>query len=121
MKVIRLEDPKGGLADYNRAIQLNPNNSSLLYFRGITKIDLLHDTAGGMADLDRAIKLDPNDALAHRARASRKYHLLKDRAGAIAELKQANKLYQQQGNAKDTEDTAKLLKYWEQADKTSGS
>jgi hypothetical protein len=74
-----------------------------------------------MADLDRAIKLDSNEPLIRLARATHKYRLLRDRAGAIAELKQANKLYQQQGKVKETEDTAKLLKHWEQADKNSDS
>jgi tetratricopeptide (TPR) repeat protein len=121
LKVIKLEDPKGGLADYNSAAKIDPNNAFNMYLRGITKTDILHDTAGGMADLDRAAKLEPNDPIVYDVRGSRKYDLLKDRTGAIADLKQANKLYKQQGNIQAAENIDKVLKEWQQTDRKSDS
>jgi tetratricopeptide (TPR) repeat protein len=48
------------IADYNQAIQLNPNDATALYWRGKIK-QLKGDTSGGDADIAAAKKIDPNN------------------------------------------------------------
>ena len=52
------------LADYDRAIQLNPNNAIAYYNRGLAKY-ALGKNQEAIADYDLAIKLDSNHAIAY--------------------------------------------------------
>jgi tetratricopeptide (TPR) repeat protein len=96
--MMKLKDVQGALADFNKAIQLDPNYNPAYYNRGVLKDDRLQDVQGALADYNRAIQLDPNLAIAYRSRASLKYQRLADKEGAIADLQQAAKLYEKQGN-----------------------
>jgi tetratricopeptide (TPR) repeat protein len=48
------------LADYDRAISLDPNLAAAYFVRGLLKRDLLDDVSGAANDYDLAIALDPN-------------------------------------------------------------
>ena len=71
------------LADYDRAIQLNPNNAIAYYNRGVVKY-ALGKNQDAIADYDRAIQLDSNYAIAYFGRGSAKSVLGKNQE-AIAD------------------------------------
>ena len=48
---------QGGLADYNRAIQVNPNYIYAYINRGVLKYNRLRDRAGGVTDMQQAAKM----------------------------------------------------------------
>jgi tetratricopeptide (TPR) repeat protein len=51
------QDYQGSLADYNRAISLDPNNALAYGSRGLLKANKLNDRSGGVADLQKAARL----------------------------------------------------------------
>lgn len=65
-------DLDGAIADYNRAIGLNPQNANTYINRGVAK-RVKGDFNGAMADYNRAIELNPQNAGAyvHRGEAKR--------------------------------------------------
>ncbi len=83
-------DYYGAIADYSKAIELAPNNSSAYNNRGVAK-DNLKDDYGAIADYSKAIELNPDYALAYKNRGSTKYEL-KDYYGAIADCSKAIEL-----------------------------
>ena len=54
----KLDDYHGAIADYDLAIELNPDDAEAYIFRGIAKRGL-GDHDGYEADRKRAIELDP--------------------------------------------------------------
>jgi serine/threonine protein kinase len=71
LKAQKLHDIQGAIADFNRAIDLNPTVAKVAvayYNRGTLKNDELNDTKGALADLDRAIEIDTNYANAYHQR-----------------------------------------------------
>jgi tetratricopeptide (TPR) repeat protein len=77
-------DYYGALADYNRAIQLNPTYAKYYVDRGSLKHSPLDDLSGAMADYNKAIKLDPRFSLAYCNRSQLK-RKLNDFTGAVAD------------------------------------
>ena len=57
-------DGKGALANYNKAIELNPKNSEAYYKRGLLK-EALIDEKGAVEDFTKAIALDPKNIEAY--------------------------------------------------------
>jgi tetratricopeptide (TPR) repeat protein len=57
------------LADYNRAIQIDPITTSGYVSRGIMKAVKLNDTPGALTDYNRAIQINPNLAEAYSNRS----------------------------------------------------
>jgi tetratricopeptide (TPR) repeat protein len=51
------KDFQGSLTDFNRAIQINPNNGEFYHKRAILKLYHLNDHSGGMKDLKQSAKL----------------------------------------------------------------
>jgi tetratricopeptide (TPR) repeat protein len=86
------QDYRGALAEYNRAIQLNPNYAIAYYHRGFLKENKLGDSQGAVADYNRAIQLNPNDAIAHYNRGSLKEYKLGNSQGALADFNRAIQL-----------------------------
>jgi tetratricopeptide (TPR) repeat protein len=86
------QDYRGALAEYDRAIQLDPNYAIAYNYRGILKEHKLSDSQGALAEYNRAIQLDPNLALAYNNRGSLKYKKLGDSQGALADYNRAIQL-----------------------------
>jgi Flp pilus assembly protein TadD len=59
-----LEDDRGAIDDYSKAIELNPNDADAYVNRGLGKARL-EDYRGAIADFTKAIKLNPNVAVAY--------------------------------------------------------
>jgi len=80
------------LADYNRAIEVNPSeaitylNRSFLYIK-------MNNYSDAINDLDTAIKLQPNSAVMYTKRGLAKY-VSQDSHGALYDINQAIKLNQ---------------------------
>ncbi len=64
----------GALADFDKAIELNPKNATFYYNRGALK-DRLEDTKGAIEDYNNVIALDSNNAWAYSNRGYAKYKL----------------------------------------------
>jgi tetratricopeptide (TPR) repeat protein len=75
-------DLDGAIADYNRAIELDPGVTRAYNNRGLAKYKK-GDIDGAMADYNRAIELDPKPAYSYVNRASVKGRK-GDLVGAIA-------------------------------------
>lgn len=63
----KAKDYDGAIADYTKAIELNPNNANTFINRAIGKVGL-KDYDGAIADYTKAIELNPNDAIAYYSR-----------------------------------------------------
>ena len=87
------KDDYGAIADYTKAIELDPNYTLAYSNRGVSKADL-NDYYGAIADYTKAIELDPNYSNAYTNRGINKENL-GDLNGACADWKKAARL----GNA----------------------
>ena len=85
-----LNDYNGAIADYTKAIELDPNNSNAYINRGIVKNDL-KDYYGAIFDYTKAIELDPNNSIAYYNRGFSKL-FLKDAFGACQDARSAKSL-----------------------------
>jgi lipoprotein NlpI len=83
-------DFEGAIADYNRAIELDPKYAAAYSNRGNAK-QAKGDLDGAIADCNRAIELDPKDAMAHKNRGVAKKSK-GDLKGAIADYTRAIEL-----------------------------
>ena len=80
-------DYAAAIANYDRAIALDPDDPEAYHSRGIAKTEQ-GDYAGAIADYDRAIALDPDGAAAYHNRGVTKAEQ-GDYAGAIADYDRA--------------------------------
>ena len=60
-------DIDGAIADYTRALELEPNDAAVFFGRGAAR-QKKNDLEGALADYTKAIELDPSHALAHASR-----------------------------------------------------
>jgi tetratricopeptide (TPR) repeat protein len=81
-------DLKGAMADFDKALKINPNDSNAYINRAYAK-RLKKDPAGAIADYTRAIELDPKSADAYYNRGNVKAMDKKDFDGAIADYNHA--------------------------------
>tara|TARA_R110001599_G_scaffold353664_2_gene594917 strand:+ start:2755 stop:4434 length:1680 start_codon:yes stop_codon:yes gene_type:complete len=81
------KDYNGAIADYNKAIELKPDDAGCYVLRGVSKAEL-KDYYGAIADYTKAIELDPQFNLAYYDRGVSKAKL-KDYYGAIADYTKA--------------------------------
>ncbi len=102
-------DQDGAIADYDKAIGLNPDYADAYINCGTVKI-LKGDLEGALADFDKAIELNPDYAGAYNNRGNAKLHK-GDQDGAIADYDKTIKLnpdyvkaYINRGNAKSDKD-----------------
>ncbi len=86
----RKDDLDGAIADFDRAIELDPRNAVAYYNRGHAKW-VRKDTAAALADCSRAIELDPKCPEAYFERGTLRGRI-KDSDGAIADLTRAIEL-----------------------------
>jgi tetratricopeptide (TPR) repeat protein len=99
-------DYRGALAEYDRIIQLQPNNAIAYNYRGVLK-EKIQDLQGGLADYNRAISIDANYGEAYSNRGTLKASKLQDIQGALADYDLAIELnpkdapaYSNRGNLK---------------------
>jgi tetratricopeptide (TPR) repeat protein len=83
-------DGTGALTNYDRVIELNPNNPKAYFDRGLHR-KKLGDRQGAIKDLDEAIRLDPKEADAYRSRGDIR-HSLGDNLGAIKDYDESVRL-----------------------------
>jgi tetratricopeptide (TPR) repeat protein len=86
------QDYRGAVADYDRAILIDPNYAKAYSYRGFVKAGQLQDYRGGLTDLNRAIQLDPKLADAYMNRGQLKEQALHDVRGGLADYNLAIKL-----------------------------
>ena len=84
------QDYYGAIADYTKAIELNPNYHYAYKRRGISK-NYLEDYYGAIADYTKAIEIDPDFDYAYGSRANAK-RALGDSNGYCADMKEAARL-----------------------------
>ena len=80
-------DYYGAIADYTKAIELNPDYASAYYNRGLAK-SKIEDYYGAIADYTKAIEINPNYTNAYSSRGISKEDL-GDLDGACSDWKQA--------------------------------
>ena len=83
----RKGDLRGAIADYTKAIEIDPNYANAYVDRGVAKDDL-EDYYGAIADYTKVIEIDPNEAKAYYNRGNSKGNL-EDYKGAIADYTKA--------------------------------
>ena len=83
----RLRDYQAAIADYSKAIEINPQLAPAYYNRGFAK-DELEDYQGAIADLNKAIEINPQLGLAYANRGLVKYKL-GDKNGFCSDAKKA--------------------------------
>jgi tetratricopeptide (TPR) repeat protein len=86
-----LQDYKGAIADFTKAIELKPEDASAYCDRGEAKIGL-QDYKGAIADYTKTIEIFPKFAWAYYVRGNAKGKL-QDTRGAIADFTMAIELY----------------------------
>jgi serine/threonine protein kinase len=101
-------DYRGALAEYDRAIELKPEDSNLYNNRGLLKHEKLEDYPGALADYDQAIKFDDNSAIAYENRGFLKHQKLDDPQGALADYDRSIKI---DDNSAIAHNNRGLLKY----------
>jgi tetratricopeptide (TPR) repeat protein len=83
----KAKDYYGAIADYTKAIEIDPTAVTAYFNRGVSKSDL-KDYYGAIADFTKAIELNPNDANAYAKRGVSKENL-GDLNGACVDWKKA--------------------------------
>ncbi|MEG4318693.1 MULTISPECIES: tetratricopeptide repeat protein [unclassified Microcoleus] len=98
-------DYQGAIADYNQALQINPNYAKAYQNRGVAR-RRLGENQGAIGDYNQALRIDPNFALAYSNRGNARRGL-GDNQGAIADYNQALRInpnfaeaYYNRGNAR---------------------
>ena len=84
------KDYYGAIADYTKAIEINPNYFLAYYSRGIIKYNQ-KDDLGAIADFTEAIELEPNNGLGYLRRGTSKFYL-NDMDGACQDARKAKEL-----------------------------
>jgi len=79
------KDYKGAIADFTKAVTLNPKNATAFYYRGSCKQNL-QEYKAAVEDYTKAIKLKPAYSIAYTNRARSKYISL-EYAGTPADYK----------------------------------
>ena len=85
-----LGDYEGAIADYDKAIKINPDSDAAYNNRAHSK-NVLGDHKGAMADCDKAIKINPNSDATYNNRGNAK-NALGDHKGAMADCDEAIKI-----------------------------
>ena len=78
---------QGAIADWNKAIEINPQDALAYYNRGLAKYDL-GDYQGAIVDYDKAIEIKPQSALTFKNRGVSR-ELVNDLEGACRDWRKA--------------------------------
>jgi tetratricopeptide (TPR) repeat protein len=92
----RLGDRQGALADYNRAIDLEPNFTTAYLHRGLFRANRLNFPLGAFLDYNRAVELDPTYVKAYLNRGILRCSKMNDADIGMGDLRQAARLARQQ-------------------------
>jgi tetratricopeptide (TPR) repeat protein len=92
----QLGDRQGALADYNRAIDLEPNFTTAYLHRGLFRANRLNFSLGAFLDYNRAIELDPTYVKAYLNRGILRCSKMNDAYIGLGDLRQAAQLARQQ-------------------------
>lgn len=84
------ENYKGAIADFNQALEINPNDAQAYHNRGIARFKL-GETQGSIEDFTQALRLNPDYAEAYVGRGNA-YCKLRDNQGAIIDYTQILRL-----------------------------
>ena len=90
-------DYQGAIADYTKALEINPDDVKAYSNRGVAKRKL-KDYQGAITDYNKVIDIDPQEATAYSNRGNIKGDL-KDYQGAIADYDKAIKISPQYATA----------------------
>jgi tetratricopeptide (TPR) repeat protein len=101
-------DMDGAIADYDKAIELDPKAPRVYDYRGFAK-RTKGDLDGAIADYNKAIELDPQDANGYHNRAFAK-QAKGDVDGAIVDYDRAIKLNPSEAHAYNNRGSARLTK-----------
>ena len=96
------------IADFDKAISLDPNFASAYTNRGVA-YNNLQQYQSAIADFSKAIALNPDFAEAYHGRASA-YLNLSDFKNAFSDINKARQLYKAQNNTQGYEAVLNLLK-----------
>lgn len=83
-------DYRGAIADFNQALQINPNDAQAYHNRGIARFKL-GETQGAIENFTQALRLNPDYAEAYVGRGNA-YRKLRDNQGAIIDYSQLLRL-----------------------------
>ena len=78
----KLKDYEAAIADFTKAIEINPNNEQAYYNRGNAK-SKLKDYKGAIADFNKAIKINPKDFDAYNSRGLAKIFIEQKSSGCL--------------------------------------
>jgi tetratricopeptide (TPR) repeat protein len=92
----KLGDSQGALADYNRAIDLEPNFTTAYLHRGLFRANRLNFPLGAFLDYNRAIELDPTYVKAYLNRGILRCRKMNDAYIGLGDLRQAARLAREQ-------------------------
>ncbi len=87
---------RGAIADFNQALQINPNEAQSYHNRGNARFKL-GEIQGAMEDFTQALRLNPKDAKAYYNRGVA-YSKRGDKQRAIEDYQKAVKLFYEQGD-----------------------
>lgn len=107
------EDFEGAIADFSRAIELDPDRAETYNYRG-TSYFWLKEFQKALADYNRAIELDPNLTLAYYNRGYVRIEL-NDKAGAIEDFRKGAALSKQEGDTISEQEALKIIQDLEQS------
>jgi len=89
-EMVHLKDFRGAIAEYSKAIEIDPKHKDAYNNRGFAKSNLL-DFSGSVADYTMAIEIDPKYAEAYNNRGLAKMKLDQKDSGCL-DLKKAREL-----------------------------
>lgn len=84
------KDYPGAIADYSKAIQINPKYTVAYYFRAFARFHGF-DYKGAIADYSKVLELEPKDNWAYGLRGKARFYL-KDYTGTIEDCSKEIKL-----------------------------
>lgn len=106
------EDFQGAIADFSKAIELNPNLAEAYNYRG-TSYFWLEKYQQALDDYSQALRLDPNLTIAYYNRAYVRIEL-GDKKGAIADFQRGAELSKKEGDTMSYEQALEIIRGLEQ-------
>lgn len=109
-KKAELKDYRGAIADFNKILEIDPNNAYAYVGRGFSRFGLA-SYQGAKKDFDKALEITPDIAYAHFFRGFTLV-MLEDKQGAIADFKKASTLFKEEGKdefAQKADDAVKQI------------